>query len=43
MVRQSKTEGGEGRTIPLSPDLLKALERHALWYEARFGRIEPEL
>ena len=43
MVRKSKTEGGEGRTIPLSPDLLKALERHALWYEARFGRIEPEL
>jgi hypothetical protein len=43
VVRISKTEGGEGRTIPLSPDLLKALERHALWYEARFGRIEPEL
>ena len=43
VVRKSKTEGGEGRTIPLSPDLLKALERHALWYEARFGRIEPAL
>ena len=42
VVRNSKTEGGEGRTIPLSPDLLKALERPALWYEARFGRIELE-
>jgi integrase len=41
-VGRSKTEAGEGRTIPLNPALLQALERHAEWYKLRFGRIDPE-
>jgi integrase len=41
-VGKSKTEGGEGRTIPLNPALLQALRDHAEWYTLRFGRIEPE-
>jgi integrase len=41
-VGRSKTEAGEGRTIPLNPALLEALQQHAEWYQLRFGRIEPE-
>ena len=41
-VGKSKTEGGEGRTIPLNPALLQALRDHAEWYMLRFGKIEPE-
>jgi integrase-like protein len=40
-VGRSKTEAGEGRTIPLNPPLQAALEQHAAWYVLRFGRIEP--
>lgn len=41
-VGRSKTEAGEGRTIPLIPALVQALRDHAEWYRARFDRIEPE-
>jgi len=41
-VGRSKTEAGEGRTIPLNPALLEALQKHAEWYQLRFGRIDPE-
>ncbi|HZT32733.1 MAG TPA: site-specific integrase [Bryobacteraceae bacterium] len=41
-VGRSKTEAGEGRTIPLNPALLEALQKHAEWYQLRFGGIEPE-
>jgi integrase len=41
-VGPSKTEAGEGRTIPLNSDLLPAMIEHARWYERRFGSIQPE-
>ena len=41
-VGKSKTEAGEGRTIPLNAALLEALRDHAEWYTLRFGKIEPE-
>jgi integrase len=41
-VGRSKTEAGEGRTIPLNTALLDALQQHAEWYKLRFGRIEPD-
>jgi len=41
-VGRSKTEAGEGRTIPLNPALQAALELHAEWYTLRFGRVEPD-
>jgi len=40
-VGRSKTEAGEGRTIPLNPALYEALRQHADWYALRFGKIEP--
>jgi integrase len=42
IVGSSKTEAGEGRTIPLNPALLEALQKHAEWYVLRFGRIESD-
>lgn len=41
-VGKSKTDAGEGRTIPLNSDLLAALTEHARWYTKRFGIIQPE-
>jgi integrase len=41
-VGDSKTEAGEGRTIPLNSALLGALVNHAKWYTDRFGTIQPE-
>jgi len=41
-VGKSKTEAGEGRTIPLNAALLEALQGHAEWFTLRFGRIEPD-
>lgn len=41
-VGKSKTEAGEGRTIPLNAALLETLRGHAEWFTLRFGRIEPE-
>lgn len=42
VVGKSKTEAGEGRTIPLNSALVTALTDHASWYTSRFGAIEPE-
>ena len=41
-VGDSKTEAGEGRTIPLNSALLEAMIDHAKWYTKRFGTIQPE-
>jgi integrase len=41
-VGRSKTEAGEGRTIPLNSALYQALVDHAAWYKERFGEIRPE-
>jgi integrase len=41
-VGDSKTEAGEGRTIPLNSALLEAMVDHAKWYTKRFGAIRPE-
>ncbi len=40
-VGDSKTEAGEGRTIPLNGPLHTALVDHAKWYTKRFGTIQP--
>jgi integrase len=40
-VGRSKTEAGEGRTIPLNSVLLAALLDHARWYTRRFGMTKP--
>ena len=41
-VGTSKTEGGEGRGVPLNSDLLAALVAHAKWYLGKFGETRPE-
>ena len=41
-VGDSKTEAGEGRTIPLNSALLEAMVEYAKWYTERFGTIQPE-
>jgi integrase len=41
-VGRSKTEAGEGRTIPLNSVLHEALSAYSKWYEERFGEIRPE-
>jgi integrase len=41
-VGDSKTEAGEGRTIPLNSALHGALVEYAKWYTKRFGTIHPE-
>jgi integrase len=41
-VGDSKTEAGEGRTIPLNSALLEAMLSYNKWYEERFGAIQPE-
>jgi integrase len=38
----SKTEAGEGRTIPLNSALLVAMVEYSKWYTQRFGTIKPE-
>ncbi len=40
-VGASKTEAGEGRTIPLNSALLEALVDYAKWYSERFGMVQP--
>jgi integrase len=42
VVGQSKTEAGEGRTIPLNSSLLPALREYAVWYQEKFGEARPE-
>jgi integrase len=41
-VGDSKTEAGEGRTIPLKSDLLEAMVEYSKWYTKRFHTIKPE-
>lgn len=41
-VGDSKTEAGEGRTIPLNSALMGAMIEYAKWYIERFGTIQPE-
>jgi integrase len=41
-VGHSKTDAGEGRTIPLNSLLLTAILDHARWYTRRFGMTRPE-
>ena len=41
-VGRSKTEGGEGRTIPLNSDLFAVLSDYVEWYRHKFGTIQPE-
>jgi integrase len=40
-VGDSKTEAGQGRTIPLNSDIKMALLDHAKLYLGRFGKIQP--
>ena len=40
-VGDSKTEAGEGRTIPLNSELLEAVIDYSKWYTKRFGTIQP--
>jgi integrase len=41
-VGKSKTEAGEGRTIPFNTALSETLREYAEWYEAVFGEMRPE-
>lgn len=41
-VGESKTEAGEGRTIPLNSALLEAMVEYSKWYTKRFHTIKPE-
>jgi integrase len=41
IVGRTKTDAGEGRTIPFNPPLYEALKEHSEWYTLMFGRIEP--
>jgi integrase len=41
VVAESKTEAGEGRTIPLNTALAEALVAYSKWYAERFGAIQP--
>ncbi len=36
-VGDSKTEAGEGRTIPLNGELATAFKEHVKWFEGKFG------
>jgi len=42
IVGDSKTEAGEGRTVPLNSELLQALVDYSKWYTKRFQTINPE-
>jgi integrase len=42
VVGDSKTDAGEGRTIPLNSALIAALVEYSKWYTKRFGMIRPE-
>lgn len=41
-VGKSKTEAGEGRTIPLNSAFSETLAEYAKWYEVVFSEIRPE-
>jgi hypothetical protein len=40
-VSRSKTEAGEGRTIPLNSSIYNALAAYVDWYILRFGELRP--
>jgi len=42
VVGRTKTDAGEGRTIPFNPPLYHALREHREWYTLMFGRTEPQ-
>ena len=42
VVGESKTDAGEGRTIPLNSALEAALIEYSAWYRGRFGQLCPE-
>jgi integrase len=42
VVGKSKTEAGEGRTIPLNASLLMALSDYLRWYADQFGPLNPQ-
>ncbi len=42
-VGDSKTEAGQGRTIPLNSDVLAALVDHSKWFLKKFGTTHPAL
>src|SRR5439155_21720132 len=39
-VGDSKTDAGEGRSIPLNSELLEAMVDYFKWYTKRFGTIQ---
>jgi integrase len=41
-VGDSKTEAGEGRTVPINDELLVALNEHVKWFEEKFGATRPK-
>jgi Phage integrase family len=41
-VGRSKTEAGDGRTIPLNSALHASLIEYAAWYKERFGEVRQE-
>jgi len=41
-VGRSKTEAGEGRTIPLNSTLLEVFSEYGEWYREKFGMPHPE-
>jgi integrase len=41
-VGSSKTEAGEGRTIPLNSTLLEVFSEYAGWYQEKFGKPRAE-
>jgi integrase len=41
-VGKSKTDAGEGRTIPLNSELLVVMTEYATWCVGRFGISKPE-
>jgi integrase len=41
-VGQSKTEAGEGRTIPLNSTLFDVFAKYAVWYRKKFGETRAE-
>jgi integrase len=41
-VGKSKTEAGEGRTIPLNTSLAVCMSDYADWYREKFGKPQPE-
>jgi integrase len=41
-VGKSKTDAGEGRTIPLNSDLRESIDQYMVWYRERFAEIRSE-